>query len=233
MTISAFPLGARRGARAAHRTPRQAAIVRLPRRDVVFRRPFSKDNDVTNSHNWCYNDVTNSHNSCCEITFTLCREGALMNESSAGNLEDTCSRERPQRRAATGRLRLATAAPTPEGGEPRADVPVLLRSPRASDASFGSPDTEAERNLVCACCWTGPLGCRVWLRDLIHDSDLRLEGGVLHGFLCPFLSFEIVLSPICSVSARACCAEGEVDTLRRRSRRSPRDRGTLWGICAV
>jgi hypothetical protein len=49
VTISAFPLGARRGARAAHRTPRQAAIVRLPRRDVVFRRPFSKDNDVTNS----------------------------------------------------------------------------------------------------------------------------------------------------------------------------------------
>ena len=43
-------------------------------------------------------DVTNSHNWCCEITFTLCREGALMKESSAGNLEDTCSRERPQRR---------------------------------------------------------------------------------------------------------------------------------------
>jgi hypothetical protein len=161
VTISAFPLGARRGARTAHRTPRQAAIVRRPRRDVVFRRPFSKDN---------HNDVTNSHNSCCEITFTLCREGALMKESSAGNLEDTCSRERPQRR----RDGKASVGTTPEGGEPRADVPVLLRSPRASDASFGSPDTEAERNLVCACFWTGPLGCRVWLRDLIHDREPRL-----------------------------------------------------------
>ena len=118
MTISGFrrSLGARRGARAAHRTTRQTAIVRRPRRDVVFRRPFSKDNhnDVTNSHNWCYNDVTNSHNSCCEITFTLCREGALMKESSAGILEDTCSRERPPRRL--DRLRLAKAAPEPEGG---------------------------------------------------------------------------------------------------------------------
>ena len=54
------------------------------------------------------------------------------------------------------------------------DVPVILRSPRASDASFGSPDTEAERNPVCARFWTGPLSCRVWLRDLIHDREPRL-----------------------------------------------------------
>ena len=86
--VSAFPGRAPRRARSASYTPPSRH-----RASTASRRRFPETVLERQSR-----DVTNSHNSCCEITFTLCREGALMKESSAGNLEDTCSRERPLRR---------------------------------------------------------------------------------------------------------------------------------------